>query len=121
MDNELKKKYGLPTAIALVIGIVIGSGVFFKAEKILTATGGNLPLGILAWAIGGLIMIICAYMFSILATLCARQRARRLRRGARRQALRLLHGLVHNVYLLPVDDLRAGMGQRAVSGRAVRV
>ena len=47
MDNELKKKYGLPTAIALVIGIVIGSGVFFKAEKILTATGGNLPLGIL--------------------------------------------------------------------------
>ena len=38
MDNELKKKYGLPTAIALVIGIVIGSGVFFKAEKILTAT-----------------------------------------------------------------------------------
>ena len=68
MDNELKKKYGLPTAIALVIGIVIGSGVFFKAEKILTATGGNLPLGILAWAIGGLIMIICAYMFSILAT-----------------------------------------------------
>lgn len=44
MDNELKKKYGLPTAIALVIGIVIGSGVFFKAEKILTATGGNLPL-----------------------------------------------------------------------------
>ena len=48
MDNELKKKYGLPTAIALVIGIVIGSGVFFKAEKILAATGGNLPLGILA-------------------------------------------------------------------------
>ena len=42
--------------------------MFFKAEKILTATGGNLPLGILAWAIGGLIMIICAYMFSILAT-----------------------------------------------------
>lgn len=68
MDNELQKKYGLPTAIALVIGIVVGSGVFFKAEKILAATGGNLPLGILAWAIGGLIMIICAYMFSILAT-----------------------------------------------------
>ena len=68
MGNDLQKKYGLPTAIALVVGIVIGSGVFFKAEKILTATGGNLPLGILAWAIGGLIMIICAYMFSILAT-----------------------------------------------------
>lgn len=67
MNNELEKKYGLPTATALVVGIVIGSGVFFKAEKILTATGGSLPLGILAWAIGGLIIIVCADMFSILA------------------------------------------------------
>ncbi len=68
MDGELKKKYGLMTAIAMVVGIVIGSGVFFKAEKILTATGGDLPLGILSWIIGGLIMIICAYTFSIMAT-----------------------------------------------------
>ena len=33
MGNELNKKYGLFTAISMVIGIVIGSGVFFKAEK----------------------------------------------------------------------------------------
>ena len=70
MENGLKKKYGLATAIAMVIGIVIGSGVFFKAEKVLTATGGDLPTGILAWIIGGLIMVICAYVFSIMATRC---------------------------------------------------
>ena len=29
MGNDLQKKYGLPTAIALVVGIVIGSGVVF--------------------------------------------------------------------------------------------
>ena len=58
MGNDLQKKYGLPTAIALVVGIVIGSGVFFKAEKTLTATGGSLSLGILAWAIGGSIMAL---------------------------------------------------------------
>ena len=68
MSMELNKKYGLFTAIAMVVGIVIGSGVFFKAEKILTATGGNLPLGILAWIIGGFIMISCAYTFSLMAT-----------------------------------------------------
>ncbi len=68
MQNKLKEKYGLITAIAMVVGIVIGSGVFFKAEKVLTATGGNLPLGITAWALGGIIMVICAYTFSILAT-----------------------------------------------------
>ena len=67
-STTLKKKYGLITAIAMVVGIVIGSGVFFKAEKVLTATGGNLSLGILAWLIGGAIMVVCAYTFSIMAT-----------------------------------------------------
>lgn len=68
MSTQLNKKYGLMTAICTVVGTVIGSGVFFKAEKILTETGGNLPVGILAWIIGGLIMVSCAYAFSILAT-----------------------------------------------------
>ena len=68
MSNQLKPKYGLLTAIAMVVGIVIGSGVFFKAEKVLSATGGNLPLGILAWVLGGAIMITLAFTFSILAT-----------------------------------------------------
>lgn len=68
MQEGLEKRYGLLTAIAMVVGIVIGSGVFFKAEKVLVATGGNLPLGILAWFLGGLVMIICAYNFAVMAT-----------------------------------------------------
>ncbi|MGH4052016.1 MAG: APC family permease [Clostridium sp.] len=68
MEIKLKEKYGLITAIAMVVGIVIGSGVFFKAEKVLTATGGDLKLGILAWVIGGIIMISCAYTFAVMAT-----------------------------------------------------
>ena len=67
MSNELSKKYGLFTAISMVIGIVIGSGVFFKAEKVLTATGGDMKTAILAWLLGGLIMIICAYTFATMA------------------------------------------------------
>jgi len=68
MDTKLKEKYGLPVAIAMVIGIVIGSGVFFKAEKILNVTGGDQKLGILAWIIGGFIMVVCAYTFATMAT-----------------------------------------------------
>ena len=68
MGSELQKKYGLATAVAMVVGIVIGSGVFFKAEKILGATGGDLPLGILSWIIGGVIMIVCAYVFAVMST-----------------------------------------------------
>ena len=68
MENQLEKKYGLVTAVCMVVGIVIGSGVFFKAETVLNKTGGNMPLGILAWAIVGTIMIICSYVFAIMAT-----------------------------------------------------
>ena len=67
-EKGLQKKYGLATAVAMVIGIVIGSGVFFKAEKILQATGGDLGEGILSWIIGGIIMVVCAYVFATLAT-----------------------------------------------------
>ena len=68
MDNKLKKKYGLFMAICMVVGIVIGSGVFFKAQDILADTGGNVVLGILAWVIGGIVMIVCALTFANFAS-----------------------------------------------------
>ena len=68
MENGLQKKYGLFTAICMVVGIVIGSGVFFKAQNILQTTSGNMVIGVWAWIIGGVIMIICAYTFSIMGT-----------------------------------------------------
>ena len=48
-----RKDIGLITAICMVVGIVIGSGVFFKAQNVLSLTNKNMPLGILAWLIGG--------------------------------------------------------------------
>jgi len=66
MNNNLERKYGLFTAICMVVGIVIGSGVFFKAQTILTKTGGDMPLGILAWIIGGAIMLVCLLTFSFM-------------------------------------------------------
>lgn len=66
MSNHLERKYGLFTAICMVIGIVIGSGVFFKAQTILTKTGGDMPMGILAWIIGGAIMLVCLLTFSLM-------------------------------------------------------
>ena len=66
--NGLKKKYGLFTAIAMVVGIVIGSGVFFKGQTVLEATAGDMWSGVLAWIIGGIVMVICACAFASMAT-----------------------------------------------------
>lgn len=68
MGEKLNRKYGLVTAICMVVGTVIGSGVFFKAQNVLNATGGNMPLGILSWVITGFIMIICSAQFAVMAT-----------------------------------------------------
>ena len=64
----LQKKYGFWTATAMVVGIVIGSGVFFKADDVLKASGGDLPTALAAWLIGGAIMMVTAYVFSHIAT-----------------------------------------------------
>ncbi|MBR2937434.1 MAG: APC family permease [Oscillospiraceae bacterium] len=68
MEKKLERRYGLFTAICMVVGTVIGSGVFFKAQAVLEKTGGNMLLGIAAWIITGLLMIICSAMFSVMAT-----------------------------------------------------
>ena len=66
--NHLSKKYGLFTAICMVVGIVIGSGIFFKAQDVLNETAGNVLDGIIAWLIGGAIMVVMAATFAIMAT-----------------------------------------------------
>lgn len=67
-ENKLQRKYGLFTAICMVVGTVIGSGVFFKAQSVLQATGGNMPMGILAWVITGLLLVVCSAQFAVMAT-----------------------------------------------------
>lgn len=54
--NELKKEIGLVPALAIVIGMVIGSGVFFKPRAVFSATGAP-GLGMMAWVLGGIISV----------------------------------------------------------------
>lgn len=64
MEKGLEKKYGLTTAIAMVVGVVIGSGVFFKADDVLKMTDGNLVVALLAWGLGAFSMIFGALVFA---------------------------------------------------------
>ena len=66
MKTELEKKWGLPTALAMVIGTVIGSGIFFKAVKVLSLTDGNMGQALIVIGVVGLICIICSSVFAIL-------------------------------------------------------
>lgn len=55
-STELKKELSFFTALTIVMGTVIGSGVFFKPEAVYSATG-TASLGLSAWLVGGLVTI----------------------------------------------------------------
>ena len=59
-SKGLEKNLGFFSALTLVVGLVIGSGVFFKPHAIYTITGGAPGIGILIWVLGGLLSILGA-------------------------------------------------------------
>ncbi|EGT3617732.1 amino acid permease, partial [Clostridium perfringens] len=63
-----KNKYGLFTTIGMIVGVVIGSGIFFKSDNILIATGGSISLGVLVFSIAALGIIFGSLTISELAS-----------------------------------------------------
>ena len=55
--KEEQRKYNLTTTIAMIIGIVIGSGIFFKADDILLLTGGSVAVGCIVLILGAFSII----------------------------------------------------------------
>lgn len=55
--NKPARKFGLLTTIAMIVGIVIGSGIFFKTPEILRDTNGNILIGACAFLVAALSII----------------------------------------------------------------
>lgn len=59
-----KQNYSFATAISMVIGSVIGSGIFFKADDILADVNGNVTLGLFGFFIVGIGVLFGALTIS---------------------------------------------------------
>lgn len=64
--RTLKKEINLREAITVVVGMVIGSGIFFKASSVF-GNAKTATLGILAWIVGGIITIASALTLAEIA------------------------------------------------------
>ena len=51
--SGLKKVLSFPMVVLIIINMVIGSGVFFKAQGVFTITKGTPGIGLAAWVAGG--------------------------------------------------------------------
>ena len=63
-----KRIYGLVTAITMITGIVIGSGIFFKSDDILVYTEGSVLLGIIVFIIAAFAIVFGCLAISQLAS-----------------------------------------------------
>ncbi len=68
-EQKLKRDLGFWPAISLVVGVVIGSGVFVKPGTVLDYVGGQASLALLAWLLTGLLTLAAGLT---IAELCAR-------------------------------------------------
>lgn len=64
--SSLKKSITYPEAVALVIGVIIGSGIFLKPGRVFADAGSPL-MGLAAWIIGGVITLASALTIAEIA------------------------------------------------------
>ena len=65
---QITPKYNLMTALAMLVGIVIGSGIFFKADNVLQHTGGSVSLGIVVFILAAIAIIFGSLTIAQLAS-----------------------------------------------------
>ena len=68
-NTKMKKDLGVSAAMSIVVGCVIGAGVFFKPHAIYGATGGAPGMGMLAWIFGGIASLLGALTFAEVAVM----------------------------------------------------
>ncbi len=66
-EKDARRRYSLTTAICLIMGICIGSGIFFKSDNVLAATGGSIGLGVVMFCLAATYIVfggLCLTLFA---------------------------------------------------------
>ncbi len=74
-ENGLERQIGLFGAVTILVGAVIGSGIFTTPGTV-AAAGGSFGPFIIAWILAGASGILCALVYASWRRLCLRQEAR---------------------------------------------
>lgn len=102
-NQELQRSMGLTTGISIVVGTIIGSGIFFKQAQVLSVTGSTTG-ALLAWLFGGLITLMAGLTISEL--------------GSRIPSTGGLYVYIHKIFG-PMAGFLSGWGQSFLYGPAI--
>jgi APA family basic amino acid/polyamine antiporter len=70
-DSDSNRVLGLFSATCVVVGAIIGIGIFFNPKDVAVLTGSS-TLAMITWAIGGFIALMGALTFAELGSRCTR-------------------------------------------------
>ena len=65
--GDERRRYSLMTAVCLIMGICIGSGIFFKSDNVLVATGGSVAAGVVMFCLAATYIVfggLCLTLFA---------------------------------------------------------
>ncbi len=68
-DSELKQSIGVFGGSSILIGIMIGSGIFYIGSYVLERSNMSMGLALLAWLIGGLVTLLGSLCFAELGAM----------------------------------------------------
>ncbi len=70
--GQLSRALGFKDLFFLVVGVVIGSGIFLVPGVVLRSVGNSVPLAIGAWVVGGVLSLMGALTFGELSAMMPR-------------------------------------------------
>ncbi|MCK4813393.1 MAG: amino acid permease [Candidatus Marinimicrobia bacterium] len=70
--SEVKRELNLFQIVAIIVGLVIGSGIFINIAPVQRATGSP-GLAVIAWVVGGLILLPQIFIYAELGTAYPKQ------------------------------------------------
>jgi basic amino acid/polyamine antiporter, APA family len=68
-SRELRPVLGMKDLVLMIVGTVIGSGIFLVPSVVLRAVGNSLPLALLAWVTGGVLSLLGALTYGELSAM----------------------------------------------------
>lgn len=72
MQDKLEPKYGLFTALSIVVGSVVGVGIFLRAPRMSLTAGGDTLAIMLSWVLAALVILPIAIVISEVASMTKR-------------------------------------------------